>query len=106
MARVRAVEPFFDNLVLRQPGEEFDYNGAPGDPIEFLDKDEEAKAAAKHREEQVKKKRNDIEAEVRRQLEVEIRAEAEKKLRAEIEAEVKAELKAKLKAAGKDDDLV
>jgi hypothetical protein len=50
----------FDNLVLRQPDEEFDFGGAPGDWFEYLNPKDKAEAEAKHREEQIKAKRSAI----------------------------------------------
>lgn len=102
MPKVRAKELMFDGVTLRHEGEEFDYDGAPADHIEFLNPKEEKAAAEKHRAASAEAKRAEIEAEARAQLEVKIRAEAEAKLRAEIEEQVRADVKSKLAKAGEN----
>jgi hypothetical protein len=102
MAKVKALELLFDGITLRQPDEEFDFDGAPAPHIEFLDAKDEKKAADKHRADKVAAKQAEVEAQVRAELEVKLRAEAEEKLRAEVEEKVRAETKAKLKKAGEN----
>lgn len=97
MARVRAKEKFFDNTVLRQQGEEFEYDGAPGKAIEFLKEEDRKAAERKYAEDKAKSLRSSIETQVRAELELKLRAEAEQKLRAEIEVEMRKQIEAELK---------
>jgi len=107
MARVRAKELFFDNVVLRVPGEEFDFDGAPGEAIEFLNPKEEAAAEAARAKVVAERTRADIVNSVRAEEIAKIRAEViseeRERIRAQVREQVRAELKAAGKAAGKDD---
>lgn len=91
MARARAVELFFDNLVLRQPGEEFELDPethAPGDAFEWLDPEAQRISEEAYDKRRAAKR----EGTVRAELEAKIRAAAEKRLLDEVEAKVMAEL--------------
>jgi hypothetical protein len=102
MARVRAKELFFDNIVLREPGEEFDFDGAPGKAIEFLDPKDKEVAERKLAAAIAARTRADVVAAVKAEEIERIRAQVIAEYRVKIEAEVRAQIKAE-RAAGKDD---
>lgn len=98
MARVRAIEQGFDGLCVRNPGEEFEFNGAPAPWFEFVDeKDKEAarEAALAARDGAI---RAAVEAKFREELEAKVRAEYEGQIREELEAKIRAEYAERAKA--------
>lgn len=103
MARVRALAVGYDNVVLRNPGEEFDYDGPPGSWIQFLDPKDKEAAERKLAKKLAENRRAAIVAAVQAEEIARIRAEVIAEERVKIEAEVRGKIKAELAAAGKSD---
>jgi hypothetical protein len=103
MARVKAIAPFYDNVVLRQPDEEFDFDGPPGSAIVFLNPKDKEAAERKLAATLAKNRRSSVVASVRAEELARIRAEVIAEERAKIEAEVRGQIKAELAAAGQND---
>jgi hypothetical protein len=54
MPRYRAKEPGYDNVKLREVGEEFDFEGKPGPWMERVDAEEKGKSKSKAKAEDEK----------------------------------------------------